>query len=170
MCKFNRSTLLLSVFAGVLAGCGGSDNDDKMKPTPVNNAPRAIDAMVTTQTEVAIEDMLKGSDPDGDALTYSLVSEPSLGDVVVNADGSYTYTPNPETTGSDSFDFAVTDSKNSQATATVSITIEALQVDFATIGRAAFSQSASDKPLSLNGRVFTNTGAEANFDDLVSGN
>ncbi|QLJ10407.1 Ig-like domain-containing protein [Pseudoalteromonas sp. JSTW] len=172
MRNLKRSTITLMIMAGVLAGCNDSDNDDKddMKPVPVNQAPSATDAMVTTQTEVVIEDMLEGSDPEGDALTYSLVSEPTLGSVVVQSDGSYTYTPNAETTGADSFEFAVSDGVNSQVTATVSITIEALQVDFAAIGRAAFNQAASDEPLRLNGRVFLNTGAEANFDDLVTEN
>jgi len=172
MRNFKLSTISLIMIAGLLTACSDNDNDDKntMKPEPVNNAPNAVDAMVTTQTEVVINDMLEGSDPDGDALTYSLVSEPTLGSVIVNSDGSYSYTPNIETTGSDSFEFAVSDGVNSQVTATVSITIEALQVDFATIGRAAFSQDTSAEPLRLNGREFINTGSEANFDDLVNGN
>ena len=136
----------------------------------VNSAPSAEDVMVTTQTETVINGMLEGSDPDGDTLTFSLVSEPSLGTVNVNTDGSYIYTPNLETVGSDSFQFAVSDGVNSQVTATVSITIETLQVDFATLGRAAFIQDVNDEPLRLNGREFINTGSEANFDDLLNGN
>ncbi|WP_309473922.1 MULTISPECIES: Ig-like domain-containing protein [Pseudoalteromonas] len=172
MRNFKFSSITLIIITGLLTACSDNDKDDKntMKPEPVNNAPSAVDAMVTTKTEVVINDMLEGSDPDGDELTYSLVSEPNLGTVNVNSDGSYSYTPNPETVGSDSFQFAVSDGVNSQATATVSITIETLQVDFASIGRAAFSQDSSAQPLRLNGREFINTGNEANFDDLVNGN
>ena len=156
--------------SGLLVAWNDSESKKNMDTEVVNSEPSAEDAMVTTQTETVINDMLEGSDPDGDTLTFSLVSEPSLGTVNVNTDGSYIYTPNLETVGSDSFQFAVSDGVNSQVTATVSITIETLQIDFATLGRAAFIQDVNDEPLRLNGREFINTGSEANFDDLLNGN
>ncbi|MGO2011321.1 MAG: Ig-like domain-containing protein [Pseudoalteromonas sp.] len=158
--KLSHYAILLAALA--LTAC--SDDDKK------NATPTATDAMVTTQTEVAITDMLDGSDPDGDDLTYSLATEPMLGMVVVNTDGSYTYTPNAEATGTDSFKFAVSDGVNPQVTAMVNITIEALQVDFAEFGRAAFNQQATDEPLSINGRAFTNTDNTGDFDGLLNGN
>ncbi|WP_352255939.1 cadherin-like domain-containing protein, partial [Pseudoalteromonas sp. 19-MNA-CIBAN-0066] len=84
-------------------------------------------------------------------------TQPTLGSVVVNTDGTYTYTPNKEQTGSDSFMFGVSDGVNNQVTATISITIEALQVDFAQFATDAFNQPTNAEPLSINGRVFTNT-------------
>lgn len=151
--KYTQAYLLISVLA--MSGCG-SDNDNE--PTvAVNVAPTASDAMVTTQTEVAINDMLDAADADGDTLTYSITTQPTLGSVVVNADGTYTYTPNKEQTGSDSFMFGVSDGVNNQVTAAVSITIEALQVDFAQFATDAFNQPTNAEPLSINGRVFTNT-------------
>lgn len=170
MCKLQLSSITLIVLSGLLVACNDSDSKKNMDTEVVNSAPSAEDAMVTTQTETVINDMLEGSDPDGDTLTFSLVSEPSLGTVNVNTDGSYIYTPNLEAVGSDSFQFAVSDGVNSQVTATVSITIETLQVDFATLGRAAFIQDVNAEPLRLNGREFINTGSEANFDDLLNGN
>ena len=171
MPHFKLSHLGLLLAALTLSACNNDDDKNTVEPpVVVNNAPMASDDMVTTQTEVVIEDILQGSDPDGDTLTFSLVNEPMLGMVVVNADGSYTYTPNAETTGSDSFTFAVSDGVNTQVTAMVDITIEALEVDFAQLGRDAFNQAATDKPLSINGRTFTNTDAQANFDDLVTDN
>lgn len=170
MQHFKLSHLGVLIAALALSAC--SDDDDKKVtiPTNENKAPTASTAMVTTQTEVAIEDILKASDPEGDSLTFSLVTEPILGVVVINSDGNYTYTPNLETTGSDSFTFAVSDGVNSQVTAMVDITIEALEVDFAKLGRAAFNQAATDKPLSINGRTFTNADENADFDDLLSNN
>ncbi|XQF91357.1 Ig-like domain-containing protein (plasmid) [Pseudoalteromonas espejiana] len=146
----------LLLCALTLGAC--SNDDDNKQPTPVvNTAPSASDAMLTTQTEVAINDTLIATDADGDSLTYALTTEPTLGTVVVNSDGSFTYTPNKEATGSDSFMFGVSDGVNQQVTAMVDITIEALQVDFAQFASDAFNQGPNDEPLSTNGRVFTNT-------------
>lgn len=170
MQHFKLSHLGLLLAALTLSACNDDDDNKVTTPPKVNKAPTASAAMVTTQTEVAIEDMLEGTDPEGDSLTFSLVTEPMLGTVVVNSDGSYTYTPNLETTGSDSFTFAVSDGVNSQVTAMVDITIETLEVDFAQFGRAAFNQAASDKPLSINGRTFTNADETADFDDLLGNN
>jgi len=171
MQHFKLSHLGLLLAALTLSGCSNDDDHNTVEiPPMVNKAPIATADMVTTQTEVVIEDMLQGFDPEGDTLTFSLVTEPMLGMVVVNSDGSYTYTPNLETTGSDSFTFAVSDGVNSQVTAMVDITIEALEVDFAQLGRAAFNQAATDKPLSVNGRTFTNADENATFDDLLGNN
>ncbi|ASM52120.1 hypothetical protein PESP_b0580 [Pseudoalteromonas espejiana DSM 9414] len=146
----------LLLCALTLGAC--SNDDDNKQPTPVvNTAPSASDAMLTTQTEVAINDTLIATDADGDSLTYALTTEPTLGTVVVNSDGSFTYAPNKEATGSDSFMFGVSDGVNQQVTAMVDITIEALQVDFAQFASDAFNQGPNDEPLSTNGRVFTNT-------------
>src|SRR6185503_10448903 len=55
-------------------------------------------------------DLLAGaSDPDGDALRVASVGAALHGEVVRNADGSYTYTPDADYFGSDSFGFSLTD-------------------------------------------------------------
>lgn len=138
-----------------------SSDDDKVQPKPqVNTPPTVSDLMFTTQTESSITDNLNASDAEGDSLSYALTSEPMLGTVAVNSDGRFTYTPNKEATGSDSFMFGVSDGVNSQVSATVDITIEALQVDFAQFVTDALNQDPSAEPLSVNGRVFTNTDAD----------
>lgn len=169
MQHFKLTHLMLISAALMLSACGTDDDKNTLIPV-VNKAPTASADRVTTQTEVAIEDMLQGSDPEGDSLSFSLVTEPMLGMVVISSDGNYTYTPNIEVTGSDSFEFAVSDGVNAQVTATVDITIETLEVDFAQFGRTAFNQAASDKPLSVNGRTFTNADENATFDDLLGNN
>ncbi|MBH0056817.1 cadherin-like domain-containing protein [Pseudoalteromonas sp. SWXJZ94C] len=161
--KASHACLLVSFL--VISGC--SDDDKKSSPA-VNSAPTTSNVALTTQTEVAINDMLVADDVDGDALTYSLTSNSTLGSTVVNADGSYTYTPNKEATGADSFVFSVSDGVNEQVSASVNITIEALQVDFAQFATDAFNQGPNAEPLSVNGRVFTN--ADTDVDDLLSTN
>lgn len=47
-------------------------------------------------------------DPEGDALTYQVVTGPQHGTVVVDTDGEYVYTPGESFTGQDSFSVTVT--------------------------------------------------------------
>jgi aldose sugar dehydrogenase len=49
-----------------------------------------------------------GVDPDSSKLTYT-VSQPADGSVVIHSDGTFTYTPSAEYTGSDSFKVTVSD-------------------------------------------------------------
>ena len=74
---------------------------------------------------------------------------------MVSENGDFTYQPNPEVTGSDSFTFTVSDGVNEPVSGSVNITIEALAVTFSTYSRAAFAQDPQDEPLVTNGRSFT---------------
>ncbi|HEV8346689.1 MAG TPA: N,N-dimethylformamidase beta subunit family domain-containing protein, partial [Vicinamibacterales bacterium] len=50
------------------------------------------------------------SDPDNDPVTAVLVTDATHGHVTLNADGSFVYTPNPDTFGPDQFSYQVRDS------------------------------------------------------------
>jgi VCBS repeat-containing protein len=63
------------------------------------------------------------SDSDSDSLTASISSQPSHGKVALNADGSFTYTPNKGYTGSDSFQYTASDGVTTSTPTTVSITV-----------------------------------------------
>ncbi|RKQ71151.1 putative repeat protein (TIGR01451 family) [Litorimonas taeanensis] len=64
-------------------------------------------------------------DPEGTPLTVntSPVIGPGSGSVVLNADGSFVYTPNPGFSGVDSFTYEVADQENQTATAVVTLTV-----------------------------------------------
>lgn len=96
-----------------------------------NRAPVAHDSVTATTTDVAISGTLVASDADGDDLTYTITSGPSLGVVqLVNAaTGEYTYLS--ATAGSDSFSFLASDGRAESNTATVSITVLATQIAWA---------------------------------------
>ncbi len=66
--------------------------------------------------------VLSGSDPNGDVLTYQLVTNPAHG-TLSGAAPNVTYTPTLNYTGPDSFTFRVTDGANTSAVATVSLTV-----------------------------------------------
>jgi VCBS repeat-containing protein len=62
-------------------------------------------------------------DSDNDPLSYSVSSGVLSGDLSLNSDGSYTYTPSAGFKGSDSFDFVANDGETFSNPATVSITV-----------------------------------------------
>ena len=63
------------------------------------------------------------TDADGDALTASLVSNPSNGAVNFNSDGSFTYTPNARFTGTDSFTYQASDGILASNAATITLNV-----------------------------------------------
>ena len=62
-----------------------------------------------TYKNIANSGMLRGSDEDGDPLTYQLVKEPKRGTVELAEDGSFTYTPDHNKAGRDSFVYTAVD-------------------------------------------------------------
>ena len=93
--------------------------------TAVNSPPQANGASINVAGNETFSGQLHGSDPEGDTLTFSRVSTPSKGSVTVNSSGSFTYTPNSNQDGTDSFTFKVNDGQLDSSPATVSIAITA---------------------------------------------
>jgi hypothetical protein len=89
---------------------------------PVNDPPVANAQSVTTNENTAKAITLTANDVDGDALTYSIVAQPTHGSLSGTAP-NLTYTPAPNYTGSDSFTFKAYDGRLDSNTATVSITM-----------------------------------------------
>ncbi len=95
-----------------------------------NNAPVAVDDAYsvdenTTITVAAPGVLANDSDVDGDPLRAVLVSDVSNGTLTLNDDGSFSYTPAPDYTGSDSFTYVANDGQADSNIATVSITVNA---------------------------------------------
>jgi parallel beta-helix repeat protein/VCBS repeat-containing protein len=66
------------------------------------------------------------SDPDNDPLTAQLVGNVGHGVLVLNTDGSFTYTPSADFNGTDSFVYKATDGQTNSNVATVSIMINSV--------------------------------------------
>lgn len=89
-----------------------------------NRAPTAADLSRTVPADSSSGLVLTASDPDGDALTYSITSGPEHGALAGTAPGM-SYTPAAGYTGPDSITYQVDDGRGGTATATVSLSVSA---------------------------------------------
>ncbi|MCE9519455.1 MAG: DUF6288 domain-containing protein [Verrucomicrobia bacterium] len=87
-----------------------------------NNPPTANAQSPTVPQAMPTPIILTGSDPENYALTYAVTSQPAHGTLTGTAP-YLTYTPAFDYTGSDSFNFQVTDSEGQTSSAAVSITV-----------------------------------------------
>jgi VCBS repeat-containing protein len=89
----------------------------------VNDSPVANDSSETTAEDTPFTGSVTSSDIDGGPPTYVVTSGPTNGSVVMAPNGSYTYTPNANYVGPDSFTFTVSDGNGGTDTGTVSFTV-----------------------------------------------
>jgi hypothetical protein len=89
-----------------------------------NGAPVARSFTIEADEDVPTEDTLRASDPDGDRLTFRIVSGPVLGDVdLLDAEtGAFTYTA--VLSGVDSFTYVASDGRHDSNAATVTVQID----------------------------------------------
>ena len=89
-----------------------------------DKAPVAEDSAVETYKNLPNEGRLKVSDPEGQALTFTVTRQPKRGTVEVRENGTFLYTPKKNKVGVDSFTYTATDpAGNVSREATVTIQI-----------------------------------------------
>jgi|GEM_PF-2234808 len=98
---------------------------DERTITVYDDDPTAYSSEYSIDEDRALIAPLLAIDPDDDPLQYSLVLSPASGTVTINnpATGSFTYVPNPNFHGSDSFTFRVNDGQANSNLATVVVTV-----------------------------------------------
>ena len=113
----------------------GTDNSNTATVTinvgaapPVNTPPVANNDAYNTAFETALNIAAPGvlandTDADGDALTAAQQSNPANGTATLNANGSFTYTPNAGFSGPDSFTYLANDGTDNSNIATVTVTV-----------------------------------------------
>ena len=109
----------------------------------VNQPPVAINDVNTTfiNKSVSGQVLTNDYDPENNPLTVNTtpVSQPAHGNVILNANGTYTYTPNTGFTGEDTFRYSVCDNFGLCDTATVTIQVMPLP-----------STTENDAPVAVN--------------------
>jgi VCBS repeat-containing protein len=105
-----------------------------------NRAPTANADTVTTNEDTAVSGnvLANDSDPDGNPLTATKLTNPAHGTLTFAGTGAFTYTPSADYFGPDSFTYSASDGKAS-ASATVSVTVKPV----------------NDRPVARSGTVAT---------------
>lgn len=99
-------------------------------PEPVGNnqVPTVGNDSATTNedTSINIQVLQNDSDPDGDALQILAVDPPASGSTTLNSDNTITYVPQLDYSGLDSFTYTISDDRGGTISATVRVTIRAV--------------------------------------------
>jgi CshA-type fibril repeat protein len=121
--------------------------------TIANPAPVAVNDSATTSEDapVTVAVLANDSDPDGDTLSV-VAANASNGTVVINADGTITYTPNANFNGTDTISYTISDGQGGTATATVTVTVA----------------SINDVPVAVNDSATTNEDAPVTIPVLAN--
>lgn len=113
----------------------------------INQPPHANDDAYSTPVNTALLVPANGplsndTDPENNPLTTSLVSGPKNGSLLLNADGSMTYVPQPGFQGIDSFTYQASDGTSLSNVATVTITVGTVIVPQSPSRRIVMGQEA----------------------------
>ncbi len=143
-----RTFILACSAAVMLSACGGGGSDSApptQSATPTNTAPVAFDVSEKTNVNEILMSMLNGQDSNGDALTYSITSLPTLGniDITDSATSAFRYTPSTDLFGTDLFRYRVNDGTDNSPEGVVTVVINRLPVAQAFALRVATSQPKS---------------------------
>src|SRR5690606_28133519 len=113
---------------------------------PLNDAPVAANLNLVTNEDTPISSQVVATDADGDSLSYTLSGQPANGSLSLNpATGQFTYTPNSNYNGSDSFVVTISDGNGGTTTSTV--TIGVTPVNNAPVSADQNLTTAEDTPL-----------------------
>jgi VCBS repeat-containing protein len=110
-------------------GNGGTDSSTlTLTVTPVNDPPVATDESFTTAEDTALVVPVMGvlgndTDVDGDLLSAILVTGPVNGTLTINPDGSFSYLPNANFNGVDTFTYMANDGTADSNIVTVTINV-----------------------------------------------
>lgn len=119
-------TLTGNVIRNITDGVAPKDGVQGSNGTSLTSPISAVDdmAFITTEDHAVVIPVLVNDKGDGNLIVQS-VSDPTKGSVVINANGSVTYTlDDANFVGDDTFSYIVYDGKNATDTAQVTVTVQ----------------------------------------------
>ena len=123
---------------------------DAVADAPTGDATKSL---TVTEDTTSTDNSIGVTDGDGDTLTFT-ASTPSKGSIAItdSTNGTYSYVPSANATGTDEFTWTVSDGDSSTAdfTQTVSVTIDAVNDDPVSTVSIADANSTSTYTLSSN--------------------
>jgi VCBS repeat-containing protein len=141
--------------------------------TAANHAPAAQDDSYTTDEDTPLTVPAPGvlandSDADGNPISVAgaSVTDPGHGTLILNADGSFTYTPAADFNGSDSFTYKASDGSLTSDAATTTITVAA--APDAPVARDNSYATEEDTPLTVSAPGVLANDSDADGDPLTS--
>ena len=108
----------------IRSGDSTLDGDENTAPVAISNN-YSVNENALLAVDAAGGVLANDVDPDGDPLTAVLVSGPSNGNLTLNSDGSFSYTPNTNFNGTDSFTYKANDGFTDSNVTTASLTVTA---------------------------------------------
>lgn len=119
-----------------------------LPPAPANNPPTAGDDFYGASEDTTLIVPAPGvlgndADIDGDVLTAVRMAGPANGTLTLNAGGYFTYAPNPNFNGTDSFTYQANDGRANSNIATVTIVVNP-------VNDAPVASAGPDKTFKLN--------------------
>lgn len=120
-----------------------------------NGAPVAENLELTTYRNVCVGGQLSAVDPEGDAMTFEITTQPSKGTVELTDDGRFVYTPDTNRKGRDYFGYRAVDETGARSQeATVIIKIEKQKTQTTYADMAGHPSAYAATALAENG-IFT---------------
>ncbi len=154
--SFNMTSI--GVYAGNAAGASHTGVIDYFRDTlvPPGSAPTAVDDAYSVDEDAQLNVAAPGvlgndTDPEGDPLSAVHVSDPTDGTVSLNSDGSFTYTPDPDFFGSDSFQYLAADATSQSLPATVTITVNGVNDPPVALDQSVDVSADTPKAITLTG-------------------
>ncbi len=148
-----------------------TDNDFAV---PTNGAPVAFDDSLTTSedtpvTYTAAQLLGNDSDPNNDSIAIASVTPGTGGNVVLNPDGTVTFTPDANFNGIATFSYTVTDGSLTSNAATVTVTVAAVSAPAHPAVFGGTDTGSVTEDLNVNGQGNLITGGALTVSDPDAG-
>ncbi|HET9820653.1 MAG TPA: tandem-95 repeat protein, partial [Burkholderiaceae bacterium] len=136
-------------------------------PLASGGAPVAVGESINMSEDTVFVGSVAGNDvpsTDGGNL-WTVTGAPANGSLSFNVDGSFSYVPAADFVGSDSFSYRIKDADGSVSTATVSITVAA--VNDVPVVLADSATATEDTPLTISPAALLGNDSDADADTLT---